>query len=194
MNEVIQAILDRRSIRKFTEEPVSAEDLELVLQCGLYAPTGGNNQVTRLTVLARRELLDELITLVRGEFLKMTPMEGMYQNIAIRNAHSRPDSYDFTFHAPIAIMVTAPAGWPNGMADSANALQNMQLAASALGLGACWVNQLHWLTENAAIRAFLAPYGLRADEEICGTVVIGHPAIGRPAPAPRKEGRVTIIR
>ena len=79
------------------------------------------------------------------------------------------------------------------MADSASALQNMQVAASALGLGACWVNQLHWLSENPVLRNFLQPYGIGQDEEICGSIVLGHPAGPKPATAPRKDGRVTII-
>lgn len=192
MNEIIQAILNRRSIRKYTDQLVSEADLELVLQCGLYAASGGNHQVARFTVLTNRSMLDELAALVRGEFLKMTPEEGQYQSIAIRNAQKRPDSYDFTFHAPVLIIVTAPSGWPNGMADSASALQNMQVAASALGLGACWVNQLHWLTENTAVRTFLSRYGIRDDEDIYGSMVLGHPAVEPPLPAPRKEGRITI--
>ena len=194
MNETIQTILNRRSIRKYTEEAVSPEDLELVLQCGLYAASGGNHQESRFIVLANRGILDELICLVRSEFLKMTPEAGQYKNKAIINARNRPDSYDFTFHAPALIIVTAPAGWPNGMADSASALQNMQVSAAALGLGACWVNQLHWLTDHPVIREHLAQFGFRPDEDIYGSMVLGHPAIPRPAPPPRKEGRVTIIR
>ena len=96
MNQIIDAILSRRSIRKYTDEPVSPDDLNQIIQCGLYAANGGNHQVVHLTALARRDLLDQLTALVRGEFLKMTPQEGLYQNIAIRNAHNRPDSYDFS--------------------------------------------------------------------------------------------------
>ena len=193
MNQIIDAILSRRSIRKYTDEPVSPDDLNQIIQCGLYAANGGNHQVVHLTALARRDLLDQLTALVRGEFLKMPPQEELYQNIAIRNAHNRPDSYDFSFHAPVVIIAGAPLGWPNGMADSASALQNMQVAASALGLGACWVNQLHWLSENPVLRNFLQSYGIGQDEEICGSIVLGHPAGPKPAAAPRKDGRVTII-
>lgn len=193
MNETIQTILERRSIRKYTQEAVSPEDLELILQCGLYAACGGNHQETRFIVVTNRSILDDLICLARNEFLKMTPVEGQYKNKAIISAQKRPDSYDFTFRAPALIIVTAPIGWPNGMADSASALQNMQVAAASLGLGACWVNQLHWLTDNSVIREHLTQFGLRSDEDIYGSMVLGHPTVPKPAPLPRKEGRVTII-
>lgn len=110
MNQIIDAILSRRSIRKYTDEPVSPDDLNQIIQCGLYAANGGNHQVVHLTALARRDLLDQLTALVRGEFLKMPPQEELYQNIAIRNAHNRPDSYDFSFHAPVVIIASAPLG------------------------------------------------------------------------------------
>lgn len=192
MNETISTLLARRSIRRFTPQSVSPEELELVLQCGLYAASGGNHQVARLTAITDRGLLDGLAALVRGEFLKMEPQEGQYQNTAILNARNHPN-YDFSFHAPVLVIVTAPKGWPNGMADCASALQNMQVAAFSLGLGACWVNQLHWLTENTALRAHLAPFGLREDEEIYGSMALGHPAVPAPPAAPRKAGRITYL-
>ena len=136
MNSTIQDILSRRSIRRFTQEEVSEQDLELILRCGLYAANGGNHQVVRLTAIRDRAKLDELVRLAREEFIQMPIIEGQYWNTALRRARSAPDSYDFTFHAPVLILATAPADWPNGMADSAGALQNMQVAAWALGLGA----------------------------------------------------------
>lgn len=193
MNETIQTILARRSIRRFSQEPVTAEELDQVIQCGLYAASGGNHQVARLLVFRDRDRLDELARLAREEFLKMEPVEGQYWNTAIYNARSAPEQYDFTFHAPVLIVVTAPADWPNGMADSAGALQNMQVAASALGLGACWVNQLRWLTKNETLRSWLSPYGFRPEEDVFGSMVLGHPAGPAPAPLPRKAGRAVLI-
>jgi nitroreductase len=88
----------------------------------------------------------------------------------------------------------APKTHGNSMADSANALENMQIAATALGLGACWVNQLHWLTENKALRDYLEPLGLKQDEDVFGSIVVGHPDQPLPKPSARKEGRVVMIK
>ncbi len=192
MNEVIQCLLNRRSIRSYTDAPITEEELHTILQCGLYAPNGGNNQVVRLTAITNRKVLAKLDRIAGQEFLKMVPIEGQYMNKAIYKAHKNPSGYTFTFHAPVLIIASAPKGWPNGMADSACALDNMLIAASALGLGGCWVNQLHWLTDNQVMRDFLKTYGIKDTEEIYGSMVIGHPA-SSPQPAPRKEGRVAIF-
>ena len=66
MNSTIQDILSRRSIRRFTQEGVSEQDLELILRCGLYAANGGNHQVVRLTAMCDRAKLDELARLARA--------------------------------------------------------------------------------------------------------------------------------
>ena len=193
MNETIQTLLSRRSVRKYTEEKVSREDLELILECGLYAPSGRNHQLVRFTAIEKREVLDDLIAIVCSEFRDMAIVEGQYWNGTIERARSNPD-YNFSFQAPLLIIVTAPAGWPNGMADSANALQNLHVAAAALGLGACWVNQLHWLTDNDVLRRYLQQYGIREDEEIYGSMVFGHPVFPLPNALPRKPNRVTYVR
>lgn len=193
MNETIQTLLARRSVRAYTEEPVSREDMNLILKCALYAPSGGNHQEVRFTVVEKRKVLDDLIVIARNEFRQMSVVEGRYWNTAIINAQANPD-YNFTLKAPALVIATAPAGWTNGMADSANALQNMHIAASSLGLGACWVNQLRWLTDNNVMRQYLLQYGIDEGEEIYGSMVFGHPQIPLPKAAPRKPNRITYIR
>jgi nitroreductase len=81
------------------------------------------------------------------------------------------------------------------MANSANALQNIQLAASALRLGACWISQLHWLTDLPELRNYFKNLGLRSDEDIFGSVAIGYPDVVPVAKLPvRKDGRVATDR
>ena len=61
------------------------------------------------------------------------------------------------------------------MADSACALENMMIAANALDLGSCWINQLHWLDENEVVRGFMLEQGLKDDETITGGLILGYP-------------------
>ena len=66
------------------------------------------------------------------------------------------------------------------MADSACALENMMIAANALDLGSCWINQLHWLDENEVIRSYMLKHGLNEDETITGGLILGYPEEGLP--------------
>ncbi|MEA4845633.1 MAG: nitroreductase family protein [Clostridiaceae bacterium] len=193
MNDTISLLIKRRSIRRYLAEQIDDESLQLIIKTGLFAPNGGNHQYTRFLVVQNETKRQELRAIVRQEFAKREIIDGQYQNSAIIKAKNQ-ESYDFMFHAPTLIIAVAPRTHGNSMADSASALENMQLAATALGLGACWVNQLHWLTDNQSIRNYLEPLGLKEDEDIFGSIVVGYPDQPIHEPAPRKEGRVIIIK
>ena len=102
--------------------------------------------------------------LVKTEFSKMEAGPDTY--VSLRNSinASKTPNYVFHYNAPVFIVVANQKGYGNAMADSACALENMMIAANALDLGSCWINQLHWLDENENIRAFIKEYGLGEDE------------------------------
>lgn len=191
-NDTLTTIFTRRSVRNYQNIPIEKKQLRTVVDAGLYAASGGNHQTSEFTIIERPEILQELTVLVREEFRAMELIEGVYRNTAIRNAKNNPN-YDFRHRAPALIIARANNCWPNGMADCASSLQNMQLAAASLALGSCWVNQLHWLTDNKRLRSYLAPLGILENETIYGSLALGYFNPPSPRPAPRREGRVVYI-
>jgi nitroreductase len=84
-------------------------------------------------------------------------------------------------------------GYENAMADCALALENIFLAAQSLGLGSCYINQLHWLRNDTALRDFLFELGIPREHTICSAAAIG--CIGKESsPPPRKKDTIHIIR
>ena len=75
------------------------------------------------------------------------------------------------------------AGYGNNIADCACAIENMMIAANALDLGSCWINQLKWLNEDAEINRYLQTLGMKENERIYGAVIIGYPATESGLPA-----------
>ena len=193
MNEIIQNMIRRRSVRRYLPRQISDEALDAILTAGLYAANGANLQHPRFIAVQNSDTLSLLNKTARAEFMVQEIREGQIKNKAIQKARDNPD-YTFTFHAPTLIIAVSDRAWPNSMADCAGAMQNMQLAACSLGLGACWVNQLHWLTDAPAIRAIVEPLGMLAQEDIYASMVVGFPADPLPAPPARKEGRVMLHR
>ena len=61
MNETIQSILNRRSIRDFKEEQISDEDLNIILECGRYAPSGMNRQSYAFVAIQNEDMMHELV-------------------------------------------------------------------------------------------------------------------------------------
>ena len=178
--EALEAILTRRSTRKYKETVPDRDLIEKVIEAGRYAPSGHNNQTTHFMVFTDKAVLDELAGLVKGEFAKMEKTDGMYISLERCIVASKRGSFIFHYNAPVFIAVSNKKGYGNAMADSACALENMMIAANALNLGSCWINQLHWLDENEVIRAFMLKHGLNEDETITGGLILGYPEEGLP--------------
>ncbi len=192
-NEVLKTIINRRSIRKFNDTPVSEEILANIVDSGRWAPTGGNCQSIHFTVITNQEVLENLRTTVKTAFATMEPSEDQYISIQRSIAAARKGEYVYDYGAPILIVVSNVKGYPNAIADSACALQNMMLTATSFGVGSCWINQLHWLEENELVRKALAPLGIHREETICGALALGN-FDGEFGRLPRKGMQVDYIR
>lgn len=191
-NPVIEAILTRRSIRSYRPEQIRDEELKVLLECALYAPTGGNLQNSRFLVIQDPERMEDLNQAIRRELCTREPVEGEMMAKGIRRA--RQEGYHFIFHAPVLITAVAPKTHSNSMANCCTGLENILLAAHALGLGAFWSNQPHWLTDVPAIREIFGCLGLREDEDIFGSVAVGYPAHVPERASARREGRIVLDR
>ncbi|MCR5206225.1 MAG: nitroreductase [Lachnospiraceae bacterium] len=176
--EALEAILTRRSTRKYSDVVPERELIEKVIEAGRYAPSGHNNQTTHFIVFTEKAVLSELANTVRDEFCKMDITEDMYISMKGSILAAKKGGYIFYYGAPVLIVVANKIGYGNAMADSACALENMMIAANALDLGSCWINQLHWLDENKVIRNLMYKHGLKEDETITGGLIIGYPADG----------------
>lgn len=193
-NEVISNIINRRSIRKYKTEQIKDEELDLILNAGQHAPSGGNNQTTHLLVFQNKEILKELSTLVEKEFAEMEIYEGMYKSLKGSVLASRKGGYDFSYGAPVLIVAANKKGYGNALPDCACVLENMMLAAESLDIGSCWINQLRWLDENQTIRTYLEKLGLPEDETVCGGLSMGYKQDKVTEPLKRRGNSVTFIR
>jgi len=147
-NQVLETINQRRSVRSFTEEAVRAEDLAAVLEAGRWAPSGMNNQPWRFVVVESPEKKNELAGLTR------------YGRI-IRSAA-----------VCVAVFLDQEACYDQIKdAQAAGAcIQNMLLAAQALGLGAVWLGEI--LKNKEKVRDLFA---LPPTMELQAVVALGHP-------------------
>ena len=108
-------------------------------------------------------------------------------------AAAQKDSYNFYYHAPTLVIASNRPHYENAMADCALALENLFLAAQALGLGSCYVNQLHWLRDDGPLREYLYELGIPKEHTICNAAAVGYIA-RESAASVRKSGTVKIVR
>ena len=191
-NAIMQCIRARRSVRRYTDKPVDENHIETLIEAARWAPSGGNNQTAHFAVISNTDELHSLNSLIRAAFLTWQPDDNYGPKLAAKKK-AENEQVNFFFHAPLLVIASNEEHYQNGMADCATALQNILLAATSLGLGSCWVNQLRWLREEETIRDFLTRFGVPRNHLVCGGAVIGHSETVPSAPA-RKEGTWTLTR
>ncbi|MBQ9639312.1 MAG: nitroreductase [Bacteroidales bacterium] len=174
-NIVLECLRTRRSIRKYSPQQITDEELTAVLEAGTYAPTGKGLQDPWIVAVQKREQIETLVRM----------------NATVMGVESNP-YYD----APTIVLVFAssPDKWANGILDGTLVLGNMMTAAHALGLGACWINREREMFATEEGRALMKQWGLPDGLVGVGALSLGYPA-GTPKPQPaRKENYFRIIR
>ncbi len=131
VNETLKIIKQRRSVRSFKDEPIKEEELQAVLEVGLYAPNAGD-QAWHFTVIQNRELLNRL-NLAAKDVAKQMDMKGLREL-------GDDEKFNCLYDAPTLIIVSGNEQVPVPLeADCAAATQNLLLAAESIGLGSCWI-------------------------------------------------------
>jgi len=184
-NDTLRTIKQRRSIRSYKPEQIKEEELQAVVEAGLYAPNAGD-QAWHFTVIQDRGLLDRL-NLAAKEVARQIPVEHM-------QALGSMDKFDCLHGAPTLIIVSGDEQTPEPEADCAAATQNMLLAAESMGLGSCWI--------FFVLLAFGAPQGAELRKELgipegykpyC-SAVFGHRKSATVHIPDRKPNLITYIR
>ena len=174
MNDFIRELEKRRSIRKFKPDMPSKEDIGLIAEAGLYAPSGMNRQATvtlAVTDKVKRDALAE----------------------ANRKIGGWPEGFDPFYGAPVILIVLADKNCPTGIYDGSLVMGNMMNAAHSLGLGSIWIHRAREEFEQPEYQELLRSLGIEGEWEGIGHCAVGYTDGDLPAPAPRKDGRIFRI-
>lgn len=190
-------IITRRSTKKYLDKEVSQELLEKIIETGRYAPSGGNSQSNHFLVIQNKQIIAHLVKMVEKAFSKMEITENMYRSLQNSINLSKKGGYAFCYNAPVLIIVANKKDYGNNQADCALALENMMLEANELDLGSCYINQLKWLNEDQEILSYLQSLGMKEDERVYGSLIVGYPDTNDGKPLrkalPRKGNEVTWL-
>lgn len=172
MNEALNSILTRRSVKSYKPEMPPRELIDEVIQAGTYAPTGMNRQSPIILAITDKATRDRLSRL---------------------NAQIMGGSGDPFYGAPVVLVVLADRSAPTYMYDGSLVMANLLLAAHAVGLGSCWIHRAKEEFQSAEGKALLKSLGITGDYEGIGHCILGYPAGELPAAKPRKENWVYRI-
>ena len=171
MNEIIEAIKNRRSIRKFKSDSISKETIEQIVDAGLFAASGKGTQNTMILAITQKNLRD-----------KLSEMN--------RKIGGWDSPFDPFYGAPVILVVLAKKDWPLRVYDGSLVMGNLLLAAHASGLGSIWIHRAKEEFESDEGKEILKSLGIEGEWEGIGHCALGIADCPSPAAAPRKDGRI----
>ncbi|HOO47180.1 MAG TPA: nitroreductase family protein [Deltaproteobacteria bacterium] len=202
MNDIIDVLTSRKSIRRYKPDPVPEEMIDKILEAARWAPTGENYQPWRFIVIRDQEMKDKIGALSKvGSGSRMTAwyclghMQKRFEKIedpvkraeVLRFMYSGEVS-EFCRQAPVIIAVIGDlrVGSVDVPYDLSAAAENILLEAHSLGLGACWVHGPVATTRDAKKFKELLdiPTGM-GDYKVIAYIAIGWPAEARKHPRPK---------
>jgi nitroreductase/NAD-dependent dihydropyrimidine dehydrogenase PreA subunit len=208
---VEKTILERRSVRNFSDKPVSEHSLRRIIEAGRFAPSAGNAQPWSFVAITNTEVIKQIEEACHAVW---SNLYGMY------NDDDQVAGLAEMFGKPLPVGLFDPRVWGGAgcvtrkelpIFMGANALvlllvndkmpeptlqmgicgQNMNLAAESLGLGACWVSFSLAINFLPELQAML---GIKEGWRVQTSIVVGHPKFKQEGMVPRQKRPVTWFR
>ncbi len=166
MNEAMNSLMTRRSIRKYKPDMIPEDVLKRIVEAGTYAPNGYGKQSAIILVVTNQEIRDKLSKM---------------------NAEILGWQQDPFYGAPVVLVVLADRSAETCVEDGSLALGNLMNAAHAEGIGSCWIHRARQEFESDEGKELLKSLGIEGDYVGIGHCILGYAAEDAPTPAPRKN-------
>ncbi|WP_315021820.1 nitroreductase [Alloprevotella tannerae] len=171
--EALEALLTRRSCKSYRPEMPSEEVLNKILEAGTFAPSGRGAQAAIIVAVTNKEVRDQLSQM---------------------NAEILGTTADPFYGAPVVLVVLADRTKHTYLYDGSAVMENLQLAAHALGLGSCWIHRAKQEFDSEAGKALLKSWGIEGDYEGIAHCIVGYPDKLPTTEKPRKDDYIRYVR
>ena len=182
MNQTINDIITRRSVKKYIDKPVPIELVEAVVKAGTYAPSGMNMQSPMIIAVTDKKMRDRLSR------INLEIVVG--RNLTTSSGHNDP-----FYGAPVVLVVLARKDIGTHVYDGSLVMENMMIAANSLGLGSCWIHRAKETFETEEGKQILRELGITDEYEGIGNCILGYAAPDALKPQkPRKDDYVIWVK
>lgn len=172
MSEVIEKMLERRSVRKYTDRMPCDKEINEIIKAGTYAASGMNRQETIIVAIKDKKIRDEL---------------------ALDNAAVMGGTNDPFYGAPVVLVVLYEKTCPTGIYDGSLVMGNLMLASHSLGISSCWIHRAKEVFEMPKWKNWLKSLGFDGEYIGVGNCILGYCDGEYPQARDRKEKRYIIV-
>jgi nitroreductase len=193
MNDIIKNIMERRSIRKYKSEQISREDLDTVLEAGLYAPCAGGRQGVIMVACQNREINMELGKINHSFFHGRISSATAYISKEQPSIADDATIKDGLYGAPTVITLFGVKNFLYATPDCCVTAENMMLAAHSLGIGSCMIMRAEDTFASEYGGELQKEWGIDESYQAKAFVILGYPATEPPKAKSRNKNRVKVI-
>lgn len=170
--ETLNSMKERRSVRAYKSEQIKEDELQAVLEAGVYAASGMGQQAAKMVVVQDKETRD-LLSKLNAEVLGV--------------------STDPFYGAPTIVVVFADKNRSTYVEDGSLAIGNLMLGAYAVGLGSCWIHRAKEVFSSAVGKELMKKWGVSDNYVGVGHCALGYATDPLPPAAPRKPGNIVRV-
>ena len=187
--DIIEA---RHSVRKYTEQQISRENLELILKAGNFAPNAGGGQRSMLIGIRDRDLTTRIGIMNLAGFDRSN-LVGSYVSKEQPSVIDDPTMKNGFYGAPSVVVVFGQERFLYRVADAFCCAENMVLQATELGISSCIISRGEETFASPEGQELLKKWGVPENYSAVCFVILGYIDGEQPHTKPRRPGRVKII-
>ena len=173
MNETVRVLKERRSIRKYKDKQITKEELNTILECGMYAPSGKNKQSGLIVVIQNKELISK-IAKINASFVNKEGLNRFY-------------------NAPTLIVVFADKNISTYIQDGSAIITNMINAAYSIGVSSCWIHRAKETFETEEGKKLMQDWNIPLNYDGLANFVLEYAYFKNIKSFPRKDNYVIKV-
>jgi nitroreductase len=191
MKDVIDVIKTRRCVRDYKDDMIPDEDIEFLIDCARYAPSGFNMQPWKFIVITNKDIMRDISERSKKALIPMIePMRKTSKKIEDFITFLSTEGTDMFYNAPVLILIFGNENAITADYDCSMAAQNMMLAAHSRGIGSCWIGGV---TPPLMDEKFLKELGAPEGYRLIAPLIFGYPRSETEMPE-KIEPEVTWLR
>jgi len=186
MNDTINIIKNRRSIRQFKPQPVPDTVLQEIMECAILAPNAMCQQKWHFSVIQNRDFLARMVSITRDNLIN--------SGVEFLAKRAREPNFNPYYNAPAVIFVTSEEKTRFSQIDASLAAENIMIAAEALGLGSHAMTSTEFLFNSETGKAIGKKMGIPEGYTHVCAIALGYKEGESPAARPRNKDVITFIK